>query len=99
MKKTLLAIMVTLSLAGAMIFSANMLARAGASPGTLAGQDDRKEGRERHPEIRQAIRHLQMAKDALQNAKHDFGGHRVEALKHTDQAIEECHKALESDEK
>jgi hypothetical protein len=86
MKKTLLALATVVVLAAAMLFTLNMPARAGAPP-------------EKHPEIRAAIKHLEMAKDNLQKAAHDFGGHRVKALEHTNQALEECHKALESDEK
>jgi hypothetical protein len=49
---------------------------------------------ERHPEIRAAIRNLEEARGNLQAAAHDFGGHRVKALEHTNKAIEECREAL-----
>jgi hypothetical protein len=52
---------------------------------------------ERHPEIRAAIRNLEEARGHLQAAAHDFGGHRVKALEHTNKAIEECREALRSD--
>jgi hypothetical protein len=99
MEKSLLGTITVIALAGATIFPVNMLARASASPGTPAGQAERKEGRERHPEIRMAIRHLEMAKQALQKADRDFGGHRTEAVRHTDEALEECHRALAADVK
>ena len=50
---------------------------------------------EPHPEIREAIAALRRAKEHMEHAKHDFGGHRVEALRATDEAIhqlEVCQK-------
>ncbi len=54
---------------------------------------------ERHPEIMAAIRALENAKAHLEKGAHDFGGHRVKALEHVNQALEECHRALEYDRK
>jgi hypothetical protein len=48
-----------------------------------------------HPRIRSAIRALEGAKLELQNAPHDFGGHRQEALDSCDKAIKELKEALE----
>jgi len=42
---------------------------------------------QRHPEIADAIRALHHAKDHLQQAAHDFGGHRVQAIQAIDEAI------------
>ena len=39
------------------------------------------------------------AKKELKEAAHDFGGHREDALKATDNAIEQLRKALEFDRK
>ena len=50
---------------------------------------------ERHPEIRKAQKALAQAKDALEHAAHDFGGHRVKAIEHIDQAQDELRMALE----
>lgn len=44
-----------------------------------------------HPEIRAAIDSLRNAKDHLQHAAHDFGGHRVDAI----HAIDEAQRQLE----
>jgi hypothetical protein len=52
---------------------------------------------ERHPEIREAIHSLENAKRHLQEAAHDFGGHRVEALRATDEAIHQLQICLEYD--
>lgn len=50
-----------------------------------------------HPEIREAIASLRRAKDHLEHAAHDFGGHRVEAIKATDEAIRQLQICLEYD--
>ena len=55
-------------------------------------------GGERHPKIHQAINALQNAKGDLQNAAHDFCGHRVEALESVNEAIKQLNLALESDQ-
>jgi hypothetical protein len=47
--------------------------------------------------IRKAINALQGAKDDLEDAAHDFCGHRVEALEATNNAIRQLRLALESD--
>ncbi|PYY01562.1 MAG: hypothetical protein DMG64_05925 [Acidobacteria bacterium] len=58
-----------------------------------------QERREHHPHIRSAIRELEEAKRELQAAAHDFGGHRLEALKACDEAIHQLHSALPYDKK
>lgn len=52
---------------------------------------------ERHPAIRAAIRALEKAKIEMQNADHDFGGHRVAALAECDSAIAQLRLALQYD--
>jgi hypothetical protein len=47
------------------------------------------EAQERHPKIDQAIRALEAAKADMQRARHDFGGHRDDAIRACDQAIEQ----------
>jgi hypothetical protein len=71
--------------AGGVIGGAPARAEEGATP------------RERHPHIRAAIRELREAKRELEKADHDFGGHRAEALKASDRAIEQLEKALKFD--
>ncbi|HUM04309.1 MAG TPA: hypothetical protein VLT90_02540 [Terriglobales bacterium] len=58
-----------------------------------------KEQKEHHPEIAAAMNHLREAKANLEHAAHDFGGHRANALKHVNEALEECRLALEYDKK
>ena len=45
----------------------------------------------RHPQIHDAIRALRVAKAHLEEARHDFGGHRVDAIR----AIDEAERQLE----
>ena len=54
---------------------------------------------ERHPRIHAAIRELREAKKDLEKADHDFGGHRVNAIKAIDHAIEQLEKCLKFDKK
>jgi hypothetical protein len=53
--------------------------------------------RERHPQIRKAIVALDHAKADLQNAEHDYCGHRAEALEAVNRALEQLKKALDYD--
>ncbi len=52
---------------------------------------------EPHPEIREAIAALRRAKEHLEHAAHDFGGHRVEAIRATDVAIHQLEDCLKYD--
>jgi hypothetical protein len=47
-----------------------------------------------HPRIRSAIRALEQAKEELQHAPHDFGGHRVDAIRASDEAIRQLQICL-----
>ena len=50
---------------------------------------------ERHPAIHKAENKLHAAKEDLEHAAHDFGGHRVKAIEHINAALEELKMALE----
>lgn len=52
---------------------------------------------EPHPEIREALAALRRAREHMAHAAHDFGGHRVEALKATDEAIRQLEICLKFD--
>jgi hypothetical protein len=52
---------------------------------------------ERHPQIREALGALRRAKEHMEHAAHDFGGHRVEALRATDEAIRQLEVCLKYD--
>jgi len=58
----------------------------------------RQELRE-HPRIARAIVELHETKWYLEHAAHDFGGHRVEAIKSIDESIKQLKEALKFDEK
>ena len=45
--------------------------------------------RELHPRLERAIASLRDARAYMQEAPHDFGGHRVEAIRATDEAIKQ----------
>jgi hypothetical protein len=57
---------------------------------TLMAQNERA----MHPRIAAAIAALRDARDYLQKAPHDFGGHRVEAIRASDDAIRQLNLAL-----
>jgi hypothetical protein len=61
-----------------------------ASIATVAAQNERA----MHPRIAKAIEALKDARAYLQAAPHDFGGHRVEAIKASDDAIRQLNLAL-----
>jgi len=52
---------------------------------------------EPHPEIHEALAALRRAKEHMEHAAHDFGGHRVEALRATDDAIRQLEICLKYD--
>jgi len=52
---------------------------------------------EPHPQIREAIASLRRAKEHMEHAAHDFGGHRVEALHATEEAIHQLEVCLKYD--
>jgi hypothetical protein len=52
---------------------------------------------EPHPEIREAIGALRNARMHMEHAAHDFGGHRADALRATDDAIRQLEICLRYD--
>lgn len=52
---------------------------------------------EPHPEIREAIEALRRAKEHMEHAAHDFGGHRVAAIRATDAALRQLQDCLRYD--
>jgi len=73
-----------------------LMALAGSMPGSaLGGQTTKK--KERHPEIRKALAACELADSDLEDASHDFCGHRVDALDATDAAINQLNLALACD--
>jgi hypothetical protein len=64
---------------------------------TAAPQPTTATAAEPHPEIREAIASLRRAKEHMEHAAHDFGGHRVEAIRATDVAIRQLEDCLKYD--
>jgi hypothetical protein len=52
---------------------------------------------EPHPQIREALAALRRAKEHMEHAAHDFGGHRVEAIEATNRAIQQLEICLKYD--
>ena len=69
----------------------------GTPPPPATTQPAHKEHHERHPAIHRAIKNLEEAKTYMQHAAHDFGGHRIAAIKECDEAIKQLKLALEYD--
>jgi hypothetical protein len=69
--------------------AANAAEAAKPDPGAAA--------KEAHPQIREAIASLRRAKEHMEHAAHDFGGHRVEAIRATDEAIRQLEECLRYD--
>ncbi len=75
-------------------------AQQGGQNPPAKGKMERGERRERHPEIRESMRALNHAKQELtKEAANDFGGHKVKAIEHINQALEELRAALQADKK
>jgi hypothetical protein len=71
---------------------ANALPAAAAQPAPAAANPA-----EPHPEIREALGALRRAKEHMEHAAHDFGGHRVEAIEATNRAIQQLEVCLKYD--
>jgi hypothetical protein len=71
----------------------------GALAVVVAGSQIRTAQAEPQPHMRAALQQLEAAKDQLQKASHDKGGHRVKAIALTSEAIEQVKKGIEFDDK
>lgn len=98
MNRTLSATVGSAAFLVAMMFGGPIKAQPAAPQpvAALAAQNGRRR-MERHPEIEQALRNLEQAKENMEKAAHDFGGHRAKALELTNQAIDQLHQALRYD--
>jgi len=67
-------------------FALIALVIAVSSPSPAAG---------RHPQIENALRALHNAKEHLEHAAHDFGGHRVDAIRAIDEADRQLRICME----
>lgn len=84
----------------AAVFLAVVPAHHASAQAPARVQGAARKGRvENHPRIHSAIRELQAAKEELQKAPHDFGGHRADAVQAVDRALEQLRLALQYDKK
>ncbi len=82
---------------GALTLAASKTGNANALPTPAATAVPATPAPPDHPEIRDAIASLRHAKEHMEHAAHDFGGHRVEALRATDEAIHQLEICLKYD--
>ncbi|MFY9689361.1 MAG: hypothetical protein WAJ86_05465 [Candidatus Acidiferrales bacterium] len=94
MKRSFLALVAVLALAFALVLPAAAPATPKPHP---AAAPSPAPAPEPHPEIRDAIASLQNARDHLNHAAHDFGGHRVDAIRSIDEAIAQLRICLKYD--
>ena len=92
----------SLVLAIAFIVSTNAVPNKANTPATLAASalpatPAEATPAEPHPQIKDALGALRRAKEHMEHAAHDFGGHRVDALKATDEAIRQLEICLKYD--
>lgn len=71
----------------------------GTTPALAAPAPAHRHMREHHPAIMRAEHLVARAKRILEHAAHDFGGHRVAAIKHLDEALTELRAAQAADKK
>ena len=74
----------------------NLAAGAAAAGAVLAAGLGSAQA-EPHPALRNAVHSLEKAKFDLMHARHDFGGHKMEAIAAIDHAIEQLRVAQRYD--
>jgi L-lactate utilization protein LutB len=62
----------------------------------LVGFASARAAAEEHPRLHEALYEMRHARTQLKEAKHDFGGHRADALKALDGAITQIEEALKA---
>jgi hypothetical protein len=102
MKIKILGVVILTALIMAVAFSASApaapnTASATAVPAPVPAPEPAKATPADHPEIHDALNSLRHAREHLEHAAHDFGGHRVEALRATDEAIRQLEICLKYD--
>ena len=102
MKLNILGVLLSVTLLCVLVFSVSAPAALNGSSGTAVtaaslSATANPAPAEQHPQIRDAIAALRNARAHLEHAAHDFGGHRVEAIKATDEAIRQLEICLKYD--
>jgi hypothetical protein len=90
---TVLVLAVAFTAAAPAVPNANAFPAAAPRPAKAPAADPAQV----HPEIRDAIASMRKAKERMRHAAHDFGGHRAEALRVTDEAIRQLEICLRFD--
>jgi len=102
MKVRILGVVILTALILAVAFSASApaapnTATANALPAPAPAPAPAKATPADHPEIHDAIASLRHAREHLDHAAHDFGGHKVEAIRAIDEAIHQLDICLRYD--
>jgi hypothetical protein len=98
MKVRILGVLVLTALIVAVAFSISMPATSKAAlPTPAATAVPSNAIPADHPEIRDALGALRHAREHLEKAAHDYGGHRADALRATDEAIHQLEICLKYD--
>lgn len=95
MKTRLLCLFGVVAIAFALSFSVTTPAAPTPRPAPAAAAP--AAAPEPHTEIRDALEALRKAKFRMEHAAHDFGGHRADAIKATDEAIRQLQICLQFD--
>ena len=98
------AVFAAVAVAGAVLFVAARTTYAAAPtsflslpPVVVSATANAGQRAEPHPEIRAAIHSLEVAREHLRVAAHDFGGHRVDAMASIDNALAQLHLCMQYD--
>jgi len=94
MKRTVLGVTAPLAMVATVIFAATVFSQ---SPQLPSGPARGNQSVIPHPLIHRAITALENARADLQDAAHDYCGHRAAALESVNHALEQLHRAIECD--
>jgi len=100
MKVKILGVVILAALVMAVAFSASAPAApstANAAAVPAPAPEPAKAPPADHPEIHDALNSLRHAREHLEHAAHDYGGHRADALRATDEAIHQLEICLKYD--
>jgi hypothetical protein len=101
MKLRITGSLVAVALFMAVLFGASLAAtkagNAKTTPIPAATPESTGAAPDQYPEIPQALNALQHAKDHLEKAKHDFGGHRADGIHACDEAIRQLEICMKYD--
>jgi hypothetical protein len=98
MKAKILGVVILAALVLAVAFSASAPAAPNtASASAVPAPEPAKAAPADHPEIHDALNSLRHAREHLEHAAHDYGGHRADALRATDEAIRQLEICLKYD--